>query len=453
MKKSNIFRIAMTLGAVILVFIVCAAPAMLPWLFGGGAFYATVGTIVTGDAVTTDIVQDAAQEGTTGILMNEVSERITKMKPARTPLDTITRSASIKKKIEAFRTEYYAVDVRPFVDTVAVTYTKPATGVELAEIEVTNIDIWSQDDTALAVGITGSDTLDVVLFIADIDVTNSKIKVQALNGAAEGALIVVPTIAATTVLVRMGVAKAEKDAQTAPYAMIPEKEYNFCQIFMAQVEESTYQAMHKKEVNWSFSDYEALNIYDMKTTIELSYLFGYRRQFTDKLGRDNKYTCGGITRSIDQDLEYGIGGADRTVTNDTLVDWCKDAFTGNSGSDTRILFAGPALTSYISKVDFTKNLGGNQTEAKWGIEWKVISTNFGKLLWKMHPLFAEIGWDEKGIIIDVNNLEKHEFLPMRTREVDLLGSGQKNVKARVIEEASCPVIRYPDTHRIIDHAT
>ena len=207
--------------------------------------------------------------------------------------------------------------------------------------------------------------------------------------------------------------------------------------------------MHKKEVQWSFSDYEALNIYDMKTTIELTSLFGYRRQFTDKLGRDSKYTCGGITRNIDQTLYYGTGGSDRTISNDTLVGWCKDTFTGNSGSDTRILFAGPALTQYLSLIDFQKTLGGNQTEAKWGIEWKVISTNFGKLLWKMHPLFGMIGWDEKGVIIDVNNLEKHEFLPMATREVDLKGSGQKNVNAKVLEETSCPILRYADTHRLI----
>jgi hypothetical protein len=443
MKKRNIFKLILTVMGV-LSLIVMFAPAMAPWMLGSGAVYA-VGTIVSGDAVDTSNAAEAAPD----LLMSNISQKITEMKPARTPLDTIMRSAVTKKKIESWRTDFYAVDVRPFNDTVAVTYTKPSTGVELAEMEVTNIDIWSQDDTALCVGVTGSDSKDLVLFIADVDVANSKLKIMALNGTAEGGLIVVPTIPITTVLVRMGNAKSEKDAQTAPYAMIPEKDYNYCQIFMAQVEESTYMKMHKKEVQWSFSDYEALNIYDMKTTIELSSLFGYRRMFVDKLGRDDKYTCGGITRSIPSTLTYGTGGSNRTVSNDTLVGWCKDTFTGNSGSDTRILFAGPALTQYISLIDFTKNLGGNMTEAKWGIEWKVISTNFGKLLWKMHPLFGEIGWDEKGIIIDVNNLEKHEFVPMSTREVDLKGSGQKNVTAKVIEETSCPVLRYPDTHRLI----
>jgi len=444
MKKSNIFKIGFAVVGVIAL-IVMFAPAMLPWMLATGAMYSITGTIISGDAVDTANASAAESD----LLLNTISQKITEMKPARTPLDTIVRSAVTKKKIESFRTDFYAVDVRPFSDTVAATYTKPSTGVELAEVEVTNIDIWSQDDTVLVVGVNGSDSLDLVLFVADVDVANSKLKVQALNGTVEGNLIVVPTIPITTAIVRMGVAKAEKDAQTSPYAMIPEKEYNYCQIFMAQVEESTYMAMHKKEVQWSFSDYEALNIYDMKTTIELSFLFGYRRQFTDKLGRDSKYTCGGITRSIDQHLEYGNGGADRTVTNDTLIDWCSDIFTGNSGSDTRIMFAGADLTAYISKIDFQKNLGGNQTETKWGIEWKVISTNFGRLLWKLHPLFAQIGWGEKGIVLDVNNLEKHEFLPMQTREVDLKGSGQKNVNAKVIDETSCPVLRYPDTHRLI----
>jgi hypothetical protein len=461
MKRINIFRLGLALTSFVVLAMVVFAPAMLPWIFGGGAIYSiTTGTMITGDAVETTNVQDTPPSST--FLMSEVSQKITEMKPARTPLDTIMRSAVTKKKIESFKTEFYAVDVRPFTDTVATTYTKPGVaqqagppivegtgGVELANVIVTNIDIWSQDDTAMAVGISGSDDLNLVLFVADVDVTNSIIKVQALNGLAEGSLIVVPTIASTTVLVRMGNAKAEKDAQTSPYAMIPEKEYNYCQIFMAQVEESTYQAMHKKEVQWGFDDYTALNIYDMKTTIELTSLFGYRRQFTDKLGRDEKYTCGGLTRNISNTLEYGSGSTDRMVTNDTLIGWSKDIFTGNSGSDTRILFAGPALTQYISQIDFQKQLGGNQTEARWGIEWKVISTNFGKLLWKMHPLFSLIGWDDYGVVLDINNIEKHEFLPMTTREVDLKGSGQKNVQAKVLEETSCPILRYDDTHRLI----
>jgi len=442
MKKRNIYKLTlMIVGAIALM--IMFAPAMLPWMFGGGAIFA-IGTIVTGDAVTTVEVDDAAPE----LLMSTVSQKITEMKPSRTPLDTIMRHAT-KKNVKSFKTDYYAVDVLPFVDTVATLYTKPATGVELAELIVTNIDMWRPDDTALAVDIDGSDSLDLVLFVADVDVANSKLKVQALNGTVEGTLVVVPTIAAATVLIRMGNCKAQKDASTSPYAMIPEKAYNYCQIFMAQIEEGTYEAIHKKEVQWGFSDFEALGIYDMKTTIELSFLFGFKKEFIDKLGRDTKYACGGITREIDQGVTYGTGGADRTVTNDTVIGWCKDTFTGNSGSDTRVLFTGAALTQYISQIDFTKNLGGTETEVQFGIEWRVIRSNFGKLLWKLHPLFSEIGWDEKGLILDVNQFEKHEFLPMAARDIDLLSSGISKVDAKAIDEASCPILRYPDCHRLI----
>jgi hypothetical protein len=194
MKRSNILK--WTLGIVgFLGLVLMFAPAMLPFLFGSGATYA-VGTIVTGDAVTTVEVDAAAPD----LLMSTVSQKITEMKPARTPLDTIIRSAT-KKKVESFKTDFYAVDVLPFVDTVATQYTKPSTGVELAELIVTNVDMWRQDDTCLVVGVAGSDDtgsteLDLVLFVADVDVANSKLKVQALNGTVEGALIVVPTIAA-----------------------------------------------------------------------------------------------------------------------------------------------------------------------------------------------------------------------------------------------------------------
>ena len=38
---------------------------------------------------------------------------------------------------------------------------------------------------------------------------------------------------------------------------------------------------------------------------------------------------------------------------------------------------------------------------------------------------------------------------MQANKLDLKGSGQSNVNATMIDEASCLVLRYPDTHAII----
>ena len=53
------------------------------------------------------------------------------------------------------------------------------------------------------------------------------------------------------------------------------------------------------------------------------------------------------------------------------------------------------------------------------------------------------------MILDVNQFEKHEFLPMAGRDIDLLTSGVSKVNAKAIDEASCPILRYPDCHRLI----
>jgi hypothetical protein len=251
-------------------------------------------------------------------------------------------------------------------------------------------------------------------------------------------------------MVRMGSCKHELDAQTSPYAIIPVKDYNFMQIFMAQVEESTFQKIHDKEVDWSFSDYEAQNIYDMRQTMEFSFLFGVRAKFVDLINAKERYATGGITRFITKSLEYGTGGADRTINDATFVDWTKAIFTGNSGSETRIFFGGDALTAAISKVSTVqKQIEAKKTEVKWGIKWNQIETNFGILLYKHHSLLDHAGWGEKGIVLDINQIEKHTMKPMATRKLDLKASGQRNVDAVVLEETTGVITRYPDTHAVI----
>jgi hypothetical protein len=415
--------------------------------FGGHiTIAATVGAVVKDDAVTVEEVKAKSPD----LDRDYVSKKITEMKPANTPLDTIMRHLTAVP-IKSFRTNFYSVDTRPLVDKVLANYTKPADGSELAEIAVVNIDAWSKDDTTIVRGILGTDNHDLMLYVADINQVEGKIKVQAVNGpegtGANAGKVIVPSIAANTVLVRGGSAKSEKDAQTSPYAMLPVKEYNLCQLFMAQVEESTYQRMHDQEVDWGFSDYEALNIYDMKARMEISYLWGFRGQFYDKIDKDMKYTTGGVTRFVPKVLEYGTGGGNMTMTKDTYVNWMKEIFTGNSGSDSRILFADSNLLASLHLIDdVNRQLDASKTEVKWGITFKVIETNFGRLLIKHHNLYDITRRIGEGLVLDINNVEKHVFLPTQITKLDLIKSGQKNADASVIAETSTTVLRYPDTH-------
>jgi len=375
-----------------------------------------------------------------------VSQQITKMKPASTPLDTIMRSAGKKVKIDSFKTEFYAVDTRALTDTVASAYTNNGND-KSAAITVDNDSIWSVDDTVLAKGVAGtSGTGDCEFIVLDINASTHTLTLQPFNGVGGGD-DELPNLPEDTVLIRGGQSKFETDATTTPFAILPAKDYNYTQLFMAQVEQSIYQRMHGKEVQWNFSDMEALNIYDMRATMEISFLWGVRKKITEIGTLEDKYSTGGVSRSIVKGLEYGTGGSDRTVTKGQLIDWTKEIFSGNSGSDMRLLFVGNTLGASLMKIDdVTRQLNAGTTEVKWGIRFRKIESNFGTLYVKHHPLFDLVGENDNGLVLDLNNVEKHIFLPTQIETLNLRKPGLKKADATVISETSCLVLRYPATH-------
>jgi hypothetical protein len=448
MKNSNIFNIGTKLFGLLFMMAILAAFNTLA--AAGGAVIYGVGAVVIGEPVTVDNVK----AGSADLDRDYVSKLVTQMRPAATPLDTILRQIGNQTSIKSFRSDYYAVDSRPLYDTVHAAYTNAGDGAVTANLAVHNISMWAADDTCMMKGVTGVDGKDLVCYVIARNVGSSYITVQPLNGLAgtgtTAGKMILPTIPIDTRVVRLGACKHELDAQTTPYGIIPVKDYNYMQIFMAQVEESTFQRIHEKEVDWNFSDYEAQNIYDMRATMEYSFLFGVRSLLTSEGDGKDRYSTGGITRFITNGLEYGTGGTDRTIDNATFVDWTKSIFTGNSGADTRILFGGDGLMANLTKVDtIIKQLEAKQTEVKWGLTFKAIETNFGKLLFKHHPLLDLAGWGDNGIVLDMNHIEKHTFKPMATRKLSLKESGQRNVDAVIIEETTGVIVRYPATHSII----
>lgn len=401
------------------------------------------GTVVGGDALTTEDVKTNSPD----LLVDHVSKKITQMRPSATPLDTITREIGNDVKIDSFVTHFYAVDTRPLTDTVGTGGYTTVLDAEVASLPVNDIDNWSKDDTFFIPSMTGNDGHELALFVADIDPANNVIKVQALNVTANlNGKVQVPSIAEGATIVRMGNAKSEKDATTDPFAILPEKDFNYTQLFMAQVEESIYERMHSKEVEWNFSDYEALNIYDMRAKMELSFLFGYRLKTTDKVGKDVKYFTGGIKRQLTKVLEYGANGVP-TMDEAKFIDWSKDIFVGNAGSDTRVMLCGAGLNAAMAKIDsIQKQIEAGNTQVVWGITFNKIQTNFGTLLVKHAPLFDIAGYTNNGMVLDVNNIEKHIFLPTQVTDLELKKAGIKNADASVIAETSCLVLRYPETH-------
>ena len=446
MKNSILSKIVWSLLGVFLI-----ATFVSTFADVGSSF---VYAMASGAIVNEGLTVEKTMEESADLDKPDISKKIVMMKPAATPLDTILRNIGAGTKIDAFKTEYYAVDTKSLSDTVKTLYTSVGDGDVTTDLEVNNVHAWKADDTLHIPGVTGRDGLGLVCFVASVNISGGTIKIQAINGAdgsgATAGKRIVPTIAADLRLVRMGPAKYETDAQTTPYSAVPTKEYNYCQLFMAQVEQSIYQRMHGKEVNWNFNDLEALNIYDMRATIEFSFLHGYRDLFLDEINQQDRYSVGGVERYITKALEYGTGGADRTIDTDTFIGWAKDIFTGNAGSTKRLLFAGNGLVKYLHGADIvSKQLDADKTEVVHGITFNKIVTNFGILLVYHHPLFDISGWNDNGMVLDINNIEKRVFQPMQLQTLDLVKAGTKKADATVISETSTLVLRYPDTHALI----
>ena len=447
MKTRNIFLTVMAVVAMALTAIA------LDWLTAsmiGGL----VLSIAAAGAVTTQTPDTAvAAAASTELLTTSISKKITEMKPAATPLDTILRNIGNNVKINAWKSEWYSSDVRGISTTVAVSFDTSASGTvdstgAINTITVTGIHIFNVDDNVLVSGINGGDDKELVLHIVAKSTTAKTISVIAVNGLGDDEDLV-PDIPSTTTIIRIGNAKNENDAQTTPYTTFPQKTYNYAQIHMGQIEEGAYLAIHAKEVNWDITDYRLQALYDMRRSFELTSLFGARGYKYDPEGEDWKYFSGGIYRYANGSVEYTDGG----LTDKTFNSWARDIFTGNAGSDTRILFAGKDLMTQMASVSsIIKQIEAKGTEVKFGVKFNMIETNFGTLAVKHHNLFNDVGWSKRGLVLDVNNIERHVFKAMDSTKIDLKGSGQKNADAYKIDEAFCIATRYPDTHFLIEPA-
>ena len=83
---------------------------------------------------------------------------------------------------------------------------------------------------------------------------------------------------------------------------------------------------------------------------------------------------------------------------------------------------------------------------KWGLDFSEIHTKFGTLYVVLSEIFDQCGMADCGMVIDPEYVTKYSHIPFRTESLNLRQSGLRNVDAIVITEASCLVLRYPNSH-------
>lgn len=313
------------------------------------------------------------ETGDPNFYLSDVDKRIVKIRPMATPIDQISRYAK-SSSTNSFEVKYYSVGTREIKCSTNKKLEAMLSGASVS-LPVDDLNMFTLDDTIRVVGVSAitkpdgtkyteddSNVPDLVLCVCGKDSSTNLPTVYAVNGKMDDSSkqpILVPEIPQGTTLVRMGKACGELDVQTGRFNNIPMPETQYCQNFMIQVEQSTFDKIAAKEVNWNFSDIEEDGVYDMRLAMENTYLFGVK-QVIKHIAKDgmNTWFTGGIWWMAGKDIEVGEWDTDKKcaiITDENLVDITKDLFVGTGiGNKRKILFCGSDMLSAFSKIKSEK---------------------------------------------------------------------------------------------------
>lgn len=393
----------------------------------------------------------------------EIDKRITKIRPMATPIDQISRYATAQKS-GSFEVKYYSVGTRPITCKTSGEITAQSSGQSI-ELKVDDPLMFTLDDTIRVVGVKGKydekgkaydpsdeNTPDLVLCVCGRTQDTNMPVVYAVNGLLDSnnVPIWVPAIPSGTTLARMGKACGELDVQTGRFNNTPTPEIQYCQNFMIQIEQSTFDKIASKEIDWTFSDIEEDGIYDMRLSQENTYLFGVKNciNHVSKNGMKTWFT-GGIWHMAGKDIEVGTWDSTKkcaVITDDDLVDISKDLFVGTGiGNRRKIVLCGSDLLSALSKVKSEKFRLKESVE-NWNLKFKSWETDFGEILTIHHELFDLNGMSDCGFALDPEYLSKMTHVSWSRNMLDLKKAGVRNTDAVVIQEVACLYLRYAKAH-------
>ena len=385
---------------------------------------------ITGAPLTTTLAGEHAPE----LLRNDVDSRITRLRPMATPVDQLSRYAATRQ-CKSMTVDYYAVATRAAATTTASEAEYNADGI--VSLTLADRGAFDPSETVMLPDVMTKSGEPLILYV--ISVADNTARLKAVNiGSDESGLI-----SGDMKVIRMGRAAAELDVQTSQYEALPEKKQNYCQIFKAQIEQSTLMRAANKEVGWTFSDQEEVAVYDMRLCMERSFLFGRKARITDPDKKSEIFLTGGIWNQAGKDAVYPKGKL-------TGADWLKvmtAAFTGHSGSARKILIAGTGLIEQLSLLDGNNRvmLPGDVV-SRWGLDFTEMHSKFGTLYVIHSEVLDSCGHADDGLIIDPEYLTKYIHVPFSATTLDLRRSGQRNTEAVVLTEVSCLVLRYPEAH-------
>ena len=395
------------------------------------------GVAVTGTVTTESIEAEASNMGA-NIIRDDWSAEVAKIRPQDAPCDTMLRTigatttTSYTIKMASINVVSGTIEVDGIVaqNTAGTTVNIVVTAASLNECLVHRVLEYS--DVTLA--------KKVKLYIVAKSLGTRTITCSVLNGAGTGDQIGSSGIASATILYSIGTAKYETDAQTEPYAKLPEIDENYCQIQMMQVEESEYAQVQQKEIPYGMLEFKENAMYNFRLDNEKTHLLGYKKALVDPIDtRRTIYFAGGFEYYNKTKVLY-VPNATEANGGMALSLWNRigaKIFTTN-GSPERVCFYEPQFMVEMLRIaEFQKMMDAAQTELFFGVKCKRVETGFGVVNFVMDHALTKANRIGEACIMDVSKVRIKYFKKMQWDEVELSKSGQSLVNAWRLSERSC----------------
>lgn len=345
-------------------------------------------------------------------------------------------------EVHNYKLNWGEIAVIPYQDSMTALFAGGATSATLA---VNNAKMWTAHTLCKMQGITYANGQDLVVFVEAVGANSIDVISTGNNGNEN-----IVALANGQRLTRMGTAFDADAVKNTSVIQSPTSDYNYAQKFITSVVYSNWLTLTQLFSNYSFSMVTNLALQDFRYGQEFCFMFGIRSEFTGLT--KTVRTTGGLTHFIDQVIEYGTGGGNKTITEANIVDFTKQMRVGNNGSDTRFLFAGSELISSLNKGVMSDNTKFVQKEydTVYGLSFTVLYSFFGTINVSYAPLMDQSDFIDKGFLLDMQYIDKFVFQPFRETQVNLWEIRESDGKAIDLVEASGLIVRNTDVHFLFE---
>lgn len=416
----------------------------------------TIDSKAPNGTVGTHVVNKDNTTTTQGINRATVSEKLAKIGWSNAPLDTMLRNIG-KGKTNSDTFEFFSIAARGVECVVKTSVNFNATSMTISL--TSGVDSLSKSGVLLVPSIKVVDEVakatttvtrkPLMLHITNIDYAGGSVTCVPINAKSGETNL---AIAAQAKLYRAGIACDQDTAITDDPQAMPVKDKNYCQRMLCTISENAYQTLQDKDVEFGLADLKEQAIFDFRLQSEAAAIFGGQavkgENFIDPVSMKRKLHMRGV-------LDFDIQEITGTVSsNDDIDEFLNNAmqqlFSVNNGSEERILLYGAGFATKLANSKWwTKQLEANKTEVKWGVTWKMIESNFGRLRGIMDPALSLMGYEDCALVVDPRHIRVIEQVPMQEHKLDLQKAGIRNSHDIVLEESITLELTNPKAHGLL----